>query len=90
MGIGAYIRETREAQGLSLSKAAQAWGIDKAHLSLIESGQRSQLQADTLLKLSRGLGVTVDELLTRANGQTGDGKRKPGVARPGTATKLSS
>ena len=86
-GLGSFVRVGREAQGLSLRQAAIAWKIEKGHLSLIEAGLRTQLQAGTLLKLSRGLGVSVDTLLTLGEE---DGARTTGVATPGKATSNSS
>ena len=86
-GLGSFVRVGREAQGLSLRQAAIAWKIEKGHLSLIEAGLRTQLQAGTLLKLSRGLGVSVDTLLTLGEE---DGVRTTGVATPGKATSNSS
>ncbi len=89
VGRGVFIREGRRRLGLSLKQAAALWDIDKAELSRMESGQRANPGANTLLKLSNGLGVTVDELL-RSGGGEERALRKTGSAVPGKAIETTS
>ena len=89
-GLGSFVRVGREAQGLSLRQAAIAWKIEKGHLSLIEAGLRSELQAGTLLKLSRGLGVTIDEILTaKETPRPVDANREDTKSRPRSGRRES-
>ncbi len=90
-GRGVFIREGREGLGLSLKQAAALWEIDKAALSRMESGRQSNPGANTLLKLSRGLGVTVDELLRAGDSPREEtGLRRTGVAAPRKAIETTS
>ena len=50
------LRAVREAQGLSLRYVATEAGIDPAHLSRVERGERS-LSVDALARLARVLGL---------------------------------
>ena len=86
-GLGLFIREGRGRLGLSLRQAAEKWQLDKSELSRIESRERVNPGGQTLLKLSRGLGVSVDTLLTLGEE---DEVRTTGVATPGKATSTSS
>ncbi len=61
--LGKFITEERIRLGLTQQQAADKWGMSRAELSMIEAGHRTDPRGNTLLKLSRGLGVTVDRLL---------------------------
>lgn len=50
------LRAVREAQGLGLRQAARQAGIDPAHLSRVERGEK-QLTVDALARLARVLGL---------------------------------
>jgi DNA-binding XRE family transcriptional regulator len=54
--------------GLSVAQAATTWGLTEAALYKIERGKRINLQADTWVKLSVGLGVPIGELMALTNG----------------------
>jgi len=41
IGFGKNIREEREKQGMSTQKLAEACGISRSYLTLIENGKRS-------------------------------------------------
>ncbi len=90
VGRGVFIRERREALGLSLKRAAELWKVDKAELSRMEGGGRTNPGANTLLKLSNGLGVTVDELLRSGGGGEETALRTSSVGGPGKATETIS
>ena len=64
VGIGITVREWRKERDLSLREAAVITGIPKGHLSRIESGERPDPRMSTLLKLSHGMEITVDELVS--------------------------
>ncbi len=50
------LRAVRIAQGLGLREAARRAGIDPAHLSRVERGER-QLSVESLARLARVLGL---------------------------------
>ncbi len=85
--LGMLIRGHIDKLGIDQQEFAEGCELSPSELSRIIGGSRRDLKQSTLLKLSRGLGVTVDELL--ADGKTPGGKesrRKTGVAAPGKAT----
>ncbi len=73
MGIGTTLRSYRQEHDLSQQELGERCGLSHSAISRIESGDRTQLMLGTLVKLSAGLGMTVDELLERANGDRPDG-----------------
>jgi len=62
--IGARLRDLREAADITLTDLAQAAGMSKAHLSRVESGERSPSLA-SLLTLAAALRVPVASILPR-------------------------
>jgi len=60
--IGSRIRELRVKQHFSQESFADACGIHRAHMGEIERGKRD-VAISTLLKVSRGLGISVSALL---------------------------
>jgi predicted transcriptional regulator/DNA-binding Xre family transcriptional regulator len=61
--IGRRIRALRTERGMTLDELASALDRAPSQLSVIENGKR-ELKLSELQKLSRALGVTVDQLLT--------------------------
>ena len=61
--IGRRIRQLRTDKGMTLDELAVALDRAPSQLSVIENGKR-ELKLSELQKLSRALGVTVDQLLT--------------------------
>lgn len=61
--IGQRVRRTREALGLKQQDLAVEIGVTSQHISRIELDQGAP-SVQTLLRLSRALGVTTDYLLT--------------------------
>ena len=61
--IGRRIRQLRAAKGMTLDDLSGAIGRAPSQLSVIENGKR-ELKLGELQRLSRALGVTMDELLT--------------------------
>lgn len=61
--FGARVRTRREALGLSQEALGFRAGLDRTYISDIERGQRNPSLL-RLLRLARGLGVTVADLVT--------------------------
>jgi transcriptional regulator with XRE-family HTH domain len=76
--IARRVRELRAARDLSLETLADASGVSRSMISLVERGESSPT-AVVLEKLARGLGVPLPALF---DAPAGDGRAKPGpVAR---------
>lgn len=60
--IGAYVRECREARGMSLGKLADALGVTRSYLSKIEAGWRDP---DPALWLRIGQAVGCDLVILK-------------------------
>jgi transcriptional regulator with XRE-family HTH domain len=84
----------RQAQGLSLRKAAERAGIDPGHLSRVERGQGG-LSVEALGRLAHVLGLRELERLLRPygankpvndDGPAGDRAAKKGRNRDGNST----
>ncbi len=67
--LGSFVREERNKLGLSVHEAAERWGLTESALYMIERGERTKLQPDTLVKLARGLGLTIEDLLGKTTPQ---------------------
>jgi transcriptional regulator with XRE-family HTH domain len=63
MQIGRHVRKTRKALGLNQSELAQEVKVTPQHISKLELEQATP-SLETLLSLSRTLGVSTDYLLT--------------------------
>lgn len=61
--VGERVRRRRNELGLKQDELAQKAGISKSFLSDLENGKRS-LGAETLLDLSRAMGLSLDYLMT--------------------------
>jgi len=61
MTFGRRFRDERRARGFSQHALAQATGLTRDAISKIERGKRSP-RLETLVLLSRGLGVTPGEI----------------------------
>lgn len=60
--LGSRIREERQKLNLTQEKLAEGIGISDSYIGQIERGERS-LTLDTLVRISKRLGVTLDFLL---------------------------
>ncbi|MEK6712309.1 MAG: helix-turn-helix transcriptional regulator [Nitrospinota bacterium] len=67
-----YIRERREALGLSLRTLAERAGVDFAAIDKIERGERDP-RVSTLAAIAKGLGVRVTDLFRRPTKRKRDG-----------------
>lgn len=61
--LGRFIQSERERQAISQKALAERAGLSRGHVSLIEHGQRVNLQPTTFLKLAAALGVPVSALM---------------------------
>lgn len=74
VALGARIRAARKARGLSVAELAEAVGLFRNHVYLLEQGRYAP-SARSTPKLAEALGVTVEWLLT-GNGRKRNGGRK--------------
>jgi transcriptional regulator with XRE-family HTH domain len=63
--VGERIRQAREQAVLSQGELAEAAGINRASVSLIETG-RAKPRPSTLRRIAQALGVPASELATGA------------------------
>ena len=63
MDIGKNIREAREAQGLLVSEVARRAGLTISGVQFVEEGRVRNPTVNTVVKISRALGVAPGELL---------------------------
>lgn len=68
--LAARLRAEREARGWSIAALAERSGVSKAMISKVERGEASPTAA-LLGRLSGAFGLTVSQLLARAEGQGG-------------------
>jgi transcriptional regulator with XRE-family HTH domain len=69
--IGAFLREHREALGLSLRDLEERSGVGNSVIARFESGQINRPDPDKLAKLSRALGVSLNEVLAAGDVTSG-------------------
>ena len=62
--ISSRLKALREERGISVAELADSSGVSQPYIWQIESGRRKNPGGNTLQKLSSGLGVNVEELLT--------------------------
>lgn len=67
-GFGIVLRAAREATGLSQESFADAVGMDRTTISLLERGKQSPT-VETVWRMSEQLGVSPSELLARVEKQ---------------------
>jgi HTH-type transcriptional regulator, competence development regulator len=65
--LGKYVAELRKKRRLTLRRVEELTGIPNAYLSQLETGRKTYLPpARLMFKLAECLGVTTEELLTKA------------------------
>lgn len=72
MKIGKYIKEYRNERGMSLRKFSEVCGVSASHLNGLEKGRYEKVNADTLAKIAKGMGLTASELLDILEGESVD------------------
>lgn len=60
------LRTLRERKGLSQRALAERVGVTPAYITMLERGARKNPTVDTLKRIAKALGVSVGELLERA------------------------
>lgn len=68
--LATLVRETRETQRMSAASLAERSGVSRAMIGKIERGE-AQPTASLLARLSGALGLTLSELIARAEGDGG-------------------
>lgn len=63
MTLGVKVKQTRENLGMNQKQLAEASGITQATISRIESGQVKESKSESLKRLAKALGITVDYLV---------------------------
>ena len=66
--LAAAVRAARSASGLSVNALAETSGVSRAMISRVERGE-AQPTAALLARLSGALGLTLSELIARAEGE---------------------
>jgi transcriptional regulator with XRE-family HTH domain len=63
MTFNERVKRLRELAGLSQAELARRSGLNRAVISMLESGARTNVTIESARKLARGLGVTMDYLV---------------------------
>ncbi len=63
--IGQRIKELRELHNMKIKELSDKSGVGQSTISEIETGKAKNPKSETLSKLAKVLGVTVDDLLTK-------------------------
>jgi transcriptional regulator with XRE-family HTH domain len=75
LALGNRIRELREAKHWSQEEFADLCGIHRTAVGFLERAERNP-RLDTLLTISKGLGITVSELLEGLERRSQTGSRR--------------
>jgi len=67
MGFGAYIRQHREAKGITMSEFARQLELSPAYWSRIEREMEKPPKDELIQKAAKILGIDADEAFVRAN-----------------------
>jgi transcriptional regulator with XRE-family HTH domain len=62
MNWGLIIKRLREQKGLTQAELSELAGVERSHLSRIETGAYQSFKEDTIKGLARGLGISLAEL----------------------------
>ena len=62
LGIGQNIQDIRKSRGMNQGQLAEAAGVDRAYISLVENGKQN-LTLAALVKLSEALSVPVSGVI---------------------------
>ena len=68
--LGSHIRELRSKEGFSQESFADHCGLHRTYMGAIERGERN-LTLQTLLTVSKGLGLTLSRLLSNLEKKAG-------------------
>ena len=72
--LGQRIRQAREAAGLTQEQLGRSAGVTRSAISQWETGTVDSVEAATLNRAARALGVSIDWLLSGAPNAVGEGE----------------
>ncbi|WP_042195832.1 helix-turn-helix domain-containing protein [Paenibacillus camerounensis] len=84
--FGGYLKQIREAKGLSINQLAGLAGISGSQISRIENGLRGVPKPATLRKIADATGVSYDQLMAEAGYLREHGASRNENPVPGWAT----
>lgn len=87
ISLGAALRDARREAGLSTRDLERATGISNAQISKVEGGVRPNPSFRTVVRLARGIGISLDDLVARSEGRA---SQRPAVAVTTGAKALAS
>jgi DNA-binding XRE family transcriptional regulator len=61
--LGRRVRKRRRDLDITQAQLAEASGVQQSHISAIERGRAFDLRAETLWRLARSLGCSMDDLM---------------------------
>lgn len=62
LSLGRRIAQSRNGRGLTIRQLATASGLNPLSIRKIENGQRANPRIDTMKKLAKALGMSLDDL----------------------------
>lgn len=87
--IGEFLKNAREAAGLTQHEVAERAGLTAAYVSQVESGRRADPQFSTIVKMCTALRITTDHVASEVFSFTGV-KREKIPSRSKTISALRS
>ncbi|MHB8147503.1 MAG: helix-turn-helix domain-containing protein [Vulcanimicrobiaceae bacterium] len=66
--LGTVLRDARLAAGLSTRDLERVTGISNGQISKVEGGVRPDPSFRTVMRLARGIGISLDDLVARIEG----------------------
>jgi transcriptional regulator with XRE-family HTH domain len=77
MGIGERMKQLRAAADLTQQDVAQRGGLALSAVAQLEQGTATDPRMTTLLRIAKGLGVTLTELMDGVSEEPPRPKRRP-------------
>ncbi len=65
--FGEYLKSLRKRKNLTLQQLEDLTGLTTAYLSMLENDKKDNPSFETIFKLSKHLGVTYENLLSKTN-----------------------
>ena len=83
----ARVKQVREANGLTQEQFAERAGLDYKYYQHVEAGRKPNLGMETLLKIAKGTGLELWELLNFESDLPALAEDKPARSHAAPATK---
>lgn len=83
--IGEVLREARLEKGLSTRDLERSTGMGTGEISQIENGRRADPAFSVILRLARGIGISMEELALRTEGTVTTGRSSASPAKVASA-----